>query len=196
MGLPHESCTASNSNSIRFGGLAPGAPVRPQAASPEACAALRYAAEPGPGFRPRIRRALLVRQLNILIEAERAAAGVADRIRREAVHDELGTLAGVLRREKARWCNVLSRNIHALGASPSTAMGSLYHQADVLGDALATLAFLNRHEAWVIRRLEALLPRIAVNGLHADLLSMLASQHYTLHESERVLQQLRPRRIL
>jgi hypothetical protein len=193
MAVPHESCSASGANSIALGRPAPGAAARPETASAEACAALRHAAEPGPGFRPRIRRELLIRQLNILIEAQRAAAGVADRIRREAAQDELKTLAGTLRREKARWCNALSRNIRALGASPSAAIGSLYHQADILGDALATLAFLNRHEAWVIRRVEALLPHIAVDGLHADLLSMLAAQHYMLRESERVLRQLRAR---
>jgi hypothetical protein len=189
MAVQDEVRSAAGSNSTAPGGSAPGATLWLEASS-EVCAALRCAAEPGPGFRPRIARELLIRQLNILIEAQRAAASVADRIRREAAQDELKVLAGRLRREKARWCSALGRNIRALGARPSTAMGSLYHQADGLGDVLATLSFLNRHEAWVIRRVKALLPRIEIDGLHAELLSMLAAQHDTLRQSERVLEQL------
>jgi hypothetical protein len=150
----------------------------------------RRAAEPGSGDQPRLSGEFLVTQLNLLIEAQRAAAGLARTLASDEARQDLRTWARALQKQKVSWCNSLSADVRALGASPSTAAGRLYGQATTSGDLSARLAVLQRHEAWVLRRLKALLPRLAPDALHAHLLSMLAAEHHSLGETEHIIRRL------
>lgn len=153
----------------------------------EPSAPLRYAAEPGPGYRYYLPIELLARQLNLFIEAQRAASYVAANIARDAVQQDLKAWVLALRTEKIRWCKVMSADVRALGENPSRAVGGLYYQASPLHGAAAKLVFLNRYEAWLIQRVKAVLPRVQADSVHTDLLSMLATLHRSLGESERAL---------
>ena len=44
-----------------------------------------------------------------------------------------------------------------------------------ISDMAERLAFLNRGQAWVVRKLEGLLPKVRDDALHADLDAMLKS---------------------
>ena len=44
-----------------------------------------------------------------------------------------------------------------------------------ISDVAERLAFLNRGQGWVVRKLERLLPRVRDDALHADLAAMLKS---------------------
>lgn len=150
----------------------------------------RRAAEPGPGDQARLSREFLVKQLNLLIEAQRAAAGLARTIAGDEVRQDLRSWARALQRRKVSWCNSLSADVRTLGASPSTAVGRLCDPASTADDLGARLVALHRQETWINRRLKALLPRIAPDALHAHLLSMLAAQHHSLGETERIIRRL------
>ena len=51
-----------------------------------------------------------------------------------------------------------------------------------IADVPARLAFLNRGQGWVVRKLQQLLPKIGDDGLHADLTQMLRSHQENIEK--------------
>lgn len=152
---------------------------------------LRHAGGPGPGYRRRLRREFLVRELNLFIEAQRAAAWVAARAAQDlAPEDDLKLWALALSEEKSRWCGALGRHVRALGETPSRAVGGLQFQARTLPAPVAKLALLARYEVWLICRVGLVLRRMPIDAVHADLLSMIASLHRSLEEMEQAVRRL------
>ncbi len=70
---------------------------------------------------------------------------------------------------------MLHRHLKALGAAPSSKVGAFYDKAMAIPDLTQRLAFLNRGQGWVVRKLREILPRVRDNALHADLAEMLRS---------------------
>jgi nitronate monooxygenase len=118
---------------------------------------------------------VLLPALNELLEAERAGARVALRTAKEVAESDLKPLVSAIHRDEARWCGVLTKAIHQLQGIPSKRMGAFYDKAMAITDISARLAFLNRGQSWVVRKLEALLPGIRDESIHADLTAMLSS---------------------
>jgi nitronate monooxygenase len=119
----------------------------------------------------------LLHALNELLEAERAGARVTLRTANEAP-DDLKPLVMAIHRGEARWCGVLTRAVQRLQGTPSQKTGVFHEKSMAIADIPTRLAFLNRGQGWVARKLEALLPTIRDETIHADLAAMLAS-----HES-------------
>jgi hypothetical protein len=113
----------------------------------------------------------LLAALNELLEAERAGTKVALASIKAAAED-YATLMRQVCGDEARWCEMLDRHIRRLGGTPSTATGAFHGKAMAIADPLERLAFLNRGQGWVARRLDALLPRVREDVLHADLRAM------------------------
>jgi nitronate monooxygenase len=113
--------------------------------------------------------------LNELLEAERAGARVTLATAKEIAGDDLEPLVLAIHRDEARWCGVLTRAIHQLQGAPSPKTGAFYEKAMAIPDLPARLAFLNRGQGWVVRKLKALLPTIRDEAIYADLTTMLAS---------------------
>lgn len=112
----------------------------------------------------------LVGALNLLLEAERAGA----RVTAHTPKDDAAT-AGLLhavRDDEARWCAMLAEEVRRLGATPSERCGDFYDKAMAIADWRERLAFLNKGQAWVVRKLAALLPRVRDDGLHGKLRAM------------------------
>jgi nitronate monooxygenase len=63
--------------------------------------------------------------------------------------------------------------VRALGAEPSDKVGDFYERAMAIEGFEARLAFVNRGQGWVARKLRELLPGIADPELHATLQDML-----------------------
>jgi hypothetical protein len=95
-------------------------------------------------------------------------------------------LAG--RADEARWCAMLSRQIKRLGGEPSSKTGDFRAKALAIPGLLDRLAFLNRGQAWVVRKIEALAPRVRDDVLHADLRAMLDSHRINIDRASAVLQ--------
>jgi hypothetical protein len=120
------------------------------------------------------REELLV-SLNDLLEAERAGLRVALRTVAEIEDPSLNMLMTGIHRDGARWCGVLTRSILSLRGTPSTRTGVFYEKAMAIADLPQRLAFLNKEQAWVVRRLRTLLPKVRSECIHGDIMGMLVS---------------------
>jgi hypothetical protein len=85
--------------------------------------------------------------------------------------------------DESRWCAMLSRQISRFGGEPSPSCGAFYEKAIAISEPLDRLAFLNRGQSWVVRRLEALLAQLDDNDLKADLQNMLDSHHANIGDA-------------
>ena len=87
----------------------------------------------------------------------------------------LEPLIMAIHRDEARWCCVLTRAVHQLEGAPSLKTGAFYEKAMAIPNLPERLAFLNRGQGGLVRKLKALLPTIRDETIHADLIAMLAS---------------------
>jgi hypothetical protein len=77
--------------------------------------------------------------------------------------------------------------LRGLGATPTDAVGEFYDKATAIPELEARFAFVNRGQAWVVRRLKTLLPRVRSDQLHVDLLRMLAAHDLNITEADAAL---------
>lgn len=136
-----------------------------------------YAAEADAQYMGEIGRDEQLAALDELLEAERAGARVALHTAKDAPA-ELTPLVRAIQHDEARWCALLTQSIQRLGGTPSRRTGDFYAKAMAIEDLPARLAFLNRGQRWVVRKLQALLPRVGDAPLQAGLGAML-----TAHEA-------------
>jgi nitronate monooxygenase len=129
----------------------------------------------------------LVAELNILLEAERAGARVAARIAADAPDAELKALAKVIHADEVRWCRALFGALSDLKADPSKKVGAFYHKAMAIEGVEARLAFVNRGQIWVVRKLRALVPRVRDPALHDVLGEMLRAHEENIASANQTL---------
>ena len=126
----------------------------------------------------------LLNALNELLEAERAGARVALETGREISAADLAALVQDIHRDEVRWCSMLLRTINAMGGTPSSTTGAFYGKAMAIMDVDDRLKFLNRGQAWVVRKLEALIPHIEDSVAREELNSMLQAHHQNISRVE------------
>ena len=117
----------------------------------------------------------LIACLNELLEAERAGARVTLETARAATNPAIAELMQHIQHDEARWCAMLLRRIKSLDGAASPRMGAFYGKAMAIDDLAARIAFLNRGQGWVVRKLREIIPRVREASLHADLNHMLSS---------------------
>ncbi|MGU7816181.1 nitronate monooxygenase [Burkholderia sp. AW49-1] len=121
-------------------------------------------------------RTALLAALDELLEAERAGARVASETAADITEDaELHRLIAHIRQDEAHWCSVLVDAIRTLGATPTRATGTFYEKAMAIDDLAERMAFLNRGQRWVVRKLQTLLPTLADPDIHHALSLMLVA---------------------
>ena len=118
-------------------------------------------------------RSELIALLGELLEAERAGARVTLESARAAGSGPLAELMQIIQRDEARWCGMLAGHIAAFGVVPSRKVGAFYDKAMAIRDLGERIAFLNRGQGWVVRKLREALPRVRDDRLHTDLGEML-----------------------
>jgi len=129
----------------------------------------------------------VVALLDELLSAERAGArGVATMAKRAEVEDGHSLLQAVAR-DEASFCAMLSRHLKRLHVEPTTATGGFYDKLIAMDDYLQQLAFLNRGQCWVVRKLREALPRVRDPELAGDLRHMLDVHVRNIEECESVL---------
>ena len=116
----------------------------------------------------------LVPALNELLDAERAGASVTLQTAKEAP-EPLKSVVMSMQRDEARWRGAPTKAIQQLHGRPSPKTGAFYGKAMTIPDMTARLTFLYRGQGWVVRKLEALLPTVRDEALHAELTEMLKS---------------------
>jgi tellurite resistance-related uncharacterized protein len=126
----------------------------------------------GPGFAGKDE---LVACLNELLEAERAGARVTLETARASNDPAIAQLMQHIQHDEARWCAMLLRRIRGLDGTASPRMGAFYAKAMAIDDIAKRIAFLNRGQGWVVRKLREIIPQVGDASLHADLSHMLSS---------------------
>lgn len=116
---------------------------------------------PGPGYAPGgpapesidLGAALLE-----LLAAERAGARVATESLRQAVDPRHRVLLERIRVGEAESCRRLIACLEHLGLAPASTVGDFHGKAMAIGNLDERLAFVDRGQRWVIRRITAMLP--------------------------------------
>lgn len=129
----------------------------------------------------------LVQALAELLEAERAGVRVGARLVAMADTPDALSLARTIRDDETRWCRMLAGALRGLGARPSTKVGDFYDKVMATKGLQARLTLLNRGQGWVVRRLEALLPKVRDDQLRADLRAMLEAHVANIELTEGAL---------
>lgn len=169
-------------------------PAKPRSPSAEAAedhepsSPVCYASQADDAYMGFADPAELLAELNILLEAERAGARVAARIAADAPDAELKALAKVIHADEVRWCRALFDALTELKAEPSTKVGAFYDNAMAIEGVEARLAFVNRGQGWVVRKLRALVPRIRDPALHGVLGEMLRAHEVNIASANEALE--------
>ena len=129
----------------------------------------------------------LAGELNVLLEAERAGARVAARIVAESTDAELKALARVVHADEVKWCRALFGALVDLQAEPSLKVGDFFDKAMAIEGVEARLAFVNRGQGWVVRKLRGLVPRVRDNALHDVLREMLRAHEVNIASANEAL---------
>jgi Domain of unknown function (DUF6306) len=133
----------------------------------------------------------LIAFLNELLEAERAGARVTLDSARTAGSAAIAEMMAAVQRDEARWCAMLARHVKVLGGQPSAKTGAFYDKAMAVADLGERVAFLNRGQGWVVRKLREMLPRVRDERLHAELADMLRSHEANIALANDVMGQAR-----
>ena len=114
--------------------------------------------------------------LNELLEAERAGVRVTLESARGGAGGRIVELMRTIERDEARWWTMLILHITELGETPSPKVGAFYDEAMAIADLGDRLAFLNRRQGWMARKLRETLPQVRDSLLRADLTEMLRAK--------------------
>jgi nitronate monooxygenase len=118
-------------------------------------------------------QAELLARLNELLEAERAGVRVtADTL--VQVHDQdARDLIEAVHRDEIQWSTMLLHAIREIDGKSSHRTGDFLQKAMAIPDVNERLAFLNRGQGWVAKKLRELLPMVSDPTLHQNLTNML-----------------------
>jgi nitronate monooxygenase len=115
----------------------------------------------------------LVAELNALLEAERAGARVGAALVAEAKGTPFEHLAHVVHDDEVKWARALFEAIGAEGGAASDKVGDFAAKAMAIDGLEARLAFVNRGQGWVVRKLRELTPKLDDGALKDTLQAML-----------------------
>lgn len=118
----------------------------------------------------------IVSRLNELLEAERAGVETLARLGKEAEEADLKAAFERIGRDESWSCQGLSRYITHLGGTPSSRTGDFADKVMVLPTLEERLRLLSRGQAWVVKRIDALLALDLDPGLK-DFLSDMRGLH-------------------
>jgi hypothetical protein len=134
-----------------------------------------YASEAGDDYMGFADRGELARELNLVLETERANAKLGSRLADQARHAEYRALAKAIRANATKGCRALTAALEPLGVEPSQGVADIYGQVMAVSSFEGRLALVNFDQGRVARRLEKLLPRIRHDALHRVLRELLQS---------------------
>jgi hypothetical protein len=146
-----------------------------------------YAAQGSDAYMGFASRDEIVAALNELLEAERAGARVTLNSKGGPL-PEIAALMTAIHADEARWCAMLSEQVTRLEGTPSSICGAFYEKAMAIPNPNERVIFLNRGQAWVVRKLGELLPRIRDDRLQSVLSEMRLSHIENIERAERVAQ--------
>ena len=136
------------------------------------------------GYSPRDE---ILAALNAFLETERAVMKSALATARQASNSALAGLMRTVGTDAAHGCAILRRRIRWLGGTPSRRACALQDRALARADPHERLSVLIRGQTVLVRRLEALLPRLRQEGLSVELRVLADTHRGTINAAEAVL---------
>ncbi len=134
-------------------------------------------------------RPALLAALNELLEAERAGARIARETAASLPQADPWLLrVADIQRDELRWCRMLMGLIQGMGATPSALTGDFHGKVMALNDFTERMRLLNRGQAWVVRRLDALLDQDLPVEVRAELQAMKNAHQVQITRVEQGLQ--------
>ncbi|GGH49642.1 hypothetical protein GCM10010975_02100 [Comamonas phosphati] len=140
----------------------------------------------------RDRYAPIIARLDELLEAERAGARVTLRSAAHAQDGDMRELIEAVHRDEVKWCAMLMRAIRSLQGTPSSRTGAFYGKAMAFEALDERLAFLNRGQGWVVKKLRELLPMVDDASIREGLTEMLLAHEVNLDKVNSRLGLVRP----
>ncbi|HEY5339097.1 MAG TPA: nitronate monooxygenase [Rhizomicrobium sp.] len=125
----------------------------------------------------------LIAFCNELLEAERAGARITARSATEARDAETRDLLRDIQKDEARWCAMLLKWIAQLDGAASPRVGAFYEKCLAIQDLKERIAFINRGQGWVVKKLREMLPKVRDDALHADFTAMLVSHEENIRRA-------------
>lgn len=149
-----------------------------------------YAAE-FPGYFGEAPDPAVVDGLNALLEAERAGARVLAVLRDSVeVSSPLHALLKALQKDEGANAVLLYQTLRRLGGVASHETGAFVGKTLAIDGLAARLHFVNKGQAWVVRRIEALLPVVQDAEARAMLEEMRRSHQANIAACEAALGEL------
>lgn len=121
----------------------------------------------------RARNAELITRLNELLEAERAGVRVSIQTLAQVQDPATRCLIEAVHHDEAQWCSMLLHAIRDMDGKSSNRTGDFFQKAMAISDVNERLAFLNRGQGWVVKKLREILPMINDPILSQNLTRML-----------------------
>jgi len=128
----------------------------------------------------RERNAPVLERLNELLEAERAGVRVTVQTAAQMPEGPARALVEDIHHDEVKWCVLLMRAIRALDSKPGTRTGAFHEKAMAIADLRERMAFLNRGQGWVAKKLRELLTMVDDAQMHAGLTEMLRAHENNL----------------
>lgn len=147
-----------------------------------------YMHEVDPAYAGYLTKGELLDLLNELLEGERAGAKASAKCLADSDGKDAQSALRSVARDEQRFCAMLSSHIRSLGGTPSRETGAFYGKLMAISGLAERLAFLNRGQGWVVRRLRDALPRVKDERLYDDLKIMLQVHEANIRRCERVLE--------
>lgn len=129
----------------------------------------------------------LVEILNELLEGERAGARATIELVREVRDERVRAAMRKISIDEARFCAMLARHVRALGGMPSAGTGAFHDRLIAIPGLMDRLAFLNRGQGWVVRKLRDVLRCVRDDRLYDDLKAMLEAHEANIRRCNRLL---------
>ena len=142
-----------------------------------------YANEASDEYSGHATREELIAFCNELLEAERAGARITARSAAEASETVTRDLLRDIQKDEARWCAMLLKWLGHLDGVPSSRVGAFYEKCLVIADLKERIAFINRGQGWVVKKLREMLPRVRDDAMHADFKAMLESHEENIRRA-------------
>jgi nitronate monooxygenase len=142
-----------------------------------------YAGEASDQYAGYATREELIAFCNELLEAERAGARITARSATEAADAATRDLLRDIQKDEARWCAMLLKWIAHLDGTPSAKVGAFYEKCLAFTDLKERIAFINRGQGWVVKKLREMLPKVRDDAMHADFKAMLESHEENIRRA-------------
>ncbi len=125
--------------------------------------------------------------LEELLAAERAGVKVAAVLRDEHPPGAMHTLLREVCAVEAESCALLARALRVLGVPAAARVGAFATKALAVEGRRARIAYLQRGQRWVVRRLEEVIPRVAHPEVASALRNMLELHDANVAACDRAL---------